>query len=95
MSTRANRRLKRRLHMALILVTMILLLVTSFAPRQTSAQLGCGTIHVRVKYFSGTDKLTQCGYSLYFCDGSFMHSGCYTDNTTILECECGEQLQVK
>jgi hypothetical protein len=89
MSTQAKRLMKRRIHMALLLVAMLFLLVTSSAPRRTSAQSGC-LWRARVKYYSDASMTYQCGSTIYLCDGTVTHSGCYTDYVTILECQCAE-----
>jgi hypothetical protein len=87
MSTQAKRCLKRRIRVALILVTMFLLLVTPSAPRQTSASAAC-LWRARVHFYTDATKTTLCGFSNYSCAGNFTHTGCYTDYYVITECEC-------
>lgn len=91
MFTQARRRLKRRIHMTLLLVTMILLLVTSSATSWTSAKTQCpGYWRVKVFYYTNASMTYQCGTKAYWCDGNVISSGCSTDYYIIRECECAE-----
>ena len=87
MSAQTKLRLKRRIHVALLLVTMILLLVVSPAPPPACANSFC-LWRTRVYFYTDATKTTQCGFSNYSCGGRFTHTGCYTDYYEITECEC-------
>jgi hypothetical protein len=90
MPTQAKLRLKRRIRVALPLVTMILLLVTSSPPPQASAKSGC-IWYKRLRHYTDVNYTTLCGVTTYLCNGEVAHGGCWTAYSTVQECECIEE----
>ena len=89
MSAHTKLSLKRRIRVALLFVTMILLLGTSTAPPPACANSFC-LWRARVHFYTDATKTTLCGFSNYSCAGNFTHTGCYTDYYVITECECNQ-----
>lgn len=89
MSAHTKLRLRRRVRVVLLFVTILLLWVTPTAAPTTCANSFC-LWRARVYFYTDASKTTQCGFSNYSCAGNFTHTGCYTDFYEITECQCGQ-----
>ena len=88
MSAQSKLRLKRRIHVVLLAVMMVLFSVAASAPTQTSAETDC-VWYKWVKYHPNASKTGVCGGVLFLCDGTVVNTGCVSEYSTVLECTCG------
>lgn len=90
MSTYVKDRRQSRVRLVLLAAIMLLLLVASPAPPAASSRTGC-FFYEKNRFYTDATFTTQCGYIVYWCDGSVGRSGCqYTGYTKTEYCECIE-----
>jgi hypothetical protein len=90
MSTQAKSLLKSRIVVALLAVTMVFIFFASSATPKASAVQQCFW-YQRTVYYTDASLTTQCGVTVWFCDGETGHGGCWTAYTKTEECECIEE----
>jgi hypothetical protein len=90
MSTQAKSLLQSRIVVALLAVTMVFSFFASAATPKASAVQQCGW-YLRVRYFTDASLTTQCGVTVWSCDGETGHGGCWTSYTKMEDCECFEE----